>query len=324
VRIARFLFAFGLMLSSSAIASRADAFCRTRTVDAVTCGHTDSNGCTPCGAPTWWKSACVSFDVQRNGTRTIPFDEAAATVSRSFQNWTSVRCPQANGAAPLRVSVDAVDLGPVRCDQAQYDDSGPNQNVVVFHDDAWPHKSQHEIDARLASPDIALTTVTYDKGTGEIWDADIELNTAEHTIVVNVSPAPGTFDLESILTHEIGHFFGLGHSPLPDAVMYYQDEGGSSRRRNLAPDDIDAICNVYPPGGARAVDSSLSNTGYVKDGACDPTPRHGFTSDCTDPHPRGCSIGEGSKGAPFAFALAAIFWGCALRRASRPRAKVRR
>lgn len=328
MRNARFFIPIGFVLAASlSAASNAEAFCRTRTVDASSCGRTDSNGCTPCGAPTWWKSACVGYDLQKDASRHIPYAQAVATVARAFQNWTSVRCTQSNGVE-ARVSIDMRDLGPVRCDQAQYDESGgPNQNVVVFHDDAWPHKTQHEIAARLASPDIALTTVTYDKGTGEIWDADIELNTAEHTIVVNATPAPGTFDLESILTHEVGHFFGIAHSPYPDAVMYFQDEGGSSKHRNLSPDDIAAICAIYPPTGERAVDKNVASTGYVAEGACDPTPRHGFTSDCSDPKARGCALGRSSSSTgagdgAISIAVLAIFSACARRLGARSRAKV--
>jgi hypothetical protein len=49
---------------------------------------------------------------------------------------------------------------------------------------------------------------------GELVDADIEIN-AKDRVLSLTRPAPhGSFDLESVVTHEAGHFFGLDHSAL--------------------------------------------------------------------------------------------------------------
>jgi hypothetical protein len=60
---------------------------------------------------------------------------------------------------------------------------------------------------------------------------------------------------------------------------------------------MSAICSMYPPNGERAVDANVSASGLVAGGSCDPTPRHGFTSDCSDPKARGCAIGKRFSGA---------------------------
>lgn len=47
----------------------------------------------------------------------------------------------------------------------------------------------------------------------------------------------------AIIAHELGHAFGLGHSPVQDSLMYYAT---IAQRRNLGRDDIDGISYLYP------------------------------------------------------------------------------
>jgi hypothetical protein len=149
---------------------------------------------------------------------------------------------------------------------------------------------------------LALTTVTYNPDTGEIYDADMEVNTAEYKIVASDVPKADEYDLRSILTHEAGHFYGLAHAPDVEATMYASYDGGETKKRDLAPDDVCGICAAYPP---------------VRTATCDTTPHNGFASACgTPPAPKsssGChcnvvssdSNGDGSLAA-LAFALLAV------------------
>lgn len=47
----------------------------------------------------------------------------------------------------------------------------------------------------------------------------------------------------SIIAHELGHTFGLGHSPVKDSLMYYATV---NMRSSLGSDDIDGISYLYP------------------------------------------------------------------------------
>lgn len=47
----------------------------------------------------------------------------------------------------------------------------------------------------------------------------------------------------SIIAHELGHAFGLGHSPVKDSLMYYATV---NMRKSLGGDDIDGITYLYP------------------------------------------------------------------------------
>jgi hypothetical protein len=47
----------------------------------------------------------------------------------------------------------------------------------------------------------------------------------------------------SVIAHELGHAFGLGHSPVKDSLMYYST---IDLRTNLGADDMDGITYLYP------------------------------------------------------------------------------
>jgi hypothetical protein len=139
----------------------------------------------------------------------------------------------------------------------EYTKNSVNVNVILFHDDEWPHPQSEDA--------VGLTSTTYDDRTGEIFDADIEINS---TLDLSTADAVATdkYDLLSVLTHEVGHFFGLAHSLDSSATMRARYDVGSGDFRTLSDDDIQGICAIYPPD--RPVDS------------CDFSPRGGFASEC--------------------------------------------
>jgi hypothetical protein len=314
MRFAPLLAVAWFALASSAACARAPAetlgsdhsadtgnlgFCRTTTCaspadyphDDGTCEPADWSDSDTChaknasNAPLWWSTSCVGFDVNEAASKLVPYETARDVVTAAFGAWTLATCPA--GGDSSRPSIDVRDLGPVSCATATYDTVGPNQNVVVFHDDAWPYEAANRAATGTAkSLDIALTTVTYDPESGQIYDADVELNTADYAIVQmaagDAAPTDGeTFDLQSVLTHELGHFLGLAHSPLPDAVMNASgDTDTGSFKRALRLEDVRGICDVYPADGTRAVSMLVAPSGSVAEGACDPTPRHGFSATC--------------------------------------------
>ncbi|RLB53806.1 MAG: hypothetical protein DRJ42_10915 [Deltaproteobacteria bacterium] len=111
-------------------------------------------------------------------------------------------------------------------------------NRIVFRR-TWP---------TAASPTaLALTTVVYDRRTGVIQDADIDLNderffwtTAADTATLN--------DVQNTVTHELGHLLGFAHVPDPSATMFADSPEGEIDKRSLGSDDVDAVCTVYPRG----------------------------------------------------------------------------
>lgn len=235
------------------------------------------------GAPLWWRSACVGWTLDEAASRRVTFDDFANAATNAFASWTTATCATASPGERARVSLDARYLGAVACSRATYDRSGPNQNVITFHDDVWPHGGGTP---GFGSPVIALTTVSFDPESGEIVDADIEINSADHVVVPvdsDHTPPPRAFDLQAVLTHEVGHFLGLAHSPDVNAVMASTDDpdtGGREPKRALRDVDEAGICAIYPPGGRRNVSTLVAGSGVTPAGVCDATPRRGLASTC--------------------------------------------
>lgn len=80
----------------------------------------------------------------------------------------------------------------------------------------------------------------------------------------------GTFDLETVALHEIGHLLGLAHSADPNAIMYPTYTGV---QRTLNQDDVDGIRRLYPylcrrtdsgsqGGGVLEVDTAEASDGH--------------------------------------------------------------
>ncbi len=271
MRLERSIVAPAIAIAALVASERgAAAFCRTTTSPVPADFQPSPNACWTHGLPLWWRNACVGYSIQKDASRQISFDDAKDAIATAFSKWTSTVCPT-DGTGSSRVSVDVRDEGSVDCSLVQYNSDQPNQHVIVFRDDVWPHND--------ANNTLALTTVVFNPETGEIYDADMEINSHDQTLTVNGAVPDNGYDFESIVTHETGHFLGMAHSGDPHATMYAHYNPGSVAMRNLTSDDVSGICSVYPPNGTRTTSSGNA----VPEGACDPTPRHGFSTQCGQP-----------------------------------------
>ncbi len=212
--------------------------------------------------------------------------QAEQAIATAFAKWTGTAC-RADDAGESRVSIDVRDEGPVACDQVQYNQSQPNQHVIMFRDNAWPYDDSNNT--------LALTTVTFDPDTGELYDADMEINsTSAVALTVSGPVPPDGYDFASVVTHETGHFLGLAHSGDLRATMYAHYFQGTTSLRNLTEDDVSGICAAYPPDGTRTTSVGTPITEDV----CDPTPRHGFSTQCAQPQGmrlRSAPLGQGLR-----------------------------
>lgn len=271
--------AFVMLIGAAALLASVDAaaFCRSTTCRGDDC-PLDDQGCPATGLPLFWTTSCVGFSFQRDLSDKLDPDATRDAIRRAFFAWTSVPCPGGSGAA----SITFAELADTSCGDVRYDDGLANVNVIAFRDDAW---SYHGIDNTLAQ-----TTVTFSASTGEILDADIAVNTA--TNHVTTGDADVAYDLQSLMTHEIGHFIGLAHSPDANATMFATYDPGTTAIRRLSDDDVAAICAAYPP--ARGV-------------TCDPTPRGGLATSCPAAPEKasGCATTPGTAG--WLVVVAALF-----------------
>ncbi len=97
---------------------------------------------------------------------------------------------------------------------------------------------------------IAITRNFYLAGdspqSGMILDSDILLNGVNHEF--STTPVIGRHDIQNILTHEVGHFIGLGHEVTPfdnDATMFAQASPNEVKKRILKTSDLDGLFAAY-------------------------------------------------------------------------------
>ncbi|HEV8548317.1 MAG TPA: matrixin family metalloprotease [Polyangiaceae bacterium] len=250
----------------------------------------DLQGCRLEGSPLYWPYSCLSFSVQQDGSpkQGIDYDTVHSLVRQAFDTWMAADC--GGGATPaLRVD----DLSPAVCDQAEYNSDQGNANVFMFRDESWPH--QNSVDT------LALTTITYNRENAQIFDADVEINSYQGDFTTTDDANGAKDDLLSVLTHETGHFLGLSHDSDSEATMYaFYSREFPFQQRDLAQDDIDGMCNIYPP------DQAVSTNECV--------PRHGFLRTCSVEQTKsGCSVASGGSASSAAF-VALLGIGLGLRR----------
>ncbi len=115
---------------------------------------------------------------------------------------------------------------------------------VVFETKAWPSEL-------LAG--VAAQTVLRVDAAGFFRDADIHLNAVDHRFTIDGSN--GTVDLRGVLTHELGHVVGLGHSTDPTATMF-ASVSDVATWRSIESDDVTGLCSLYPGAGRPACSAS--------------------------------------------------------------------
>jgi len=102
---------------------------------------------------------------------------------------------------------------------------------------------------------VALTPVWFGSN-GVITDADILFNGADHRFTT--SGVSGRFDVQDVMTHELGHFLGLDHSGWAGATMFPYVDPSVILHRSLASDEHHGLRAAYPEGAPARI------TGFVR------------------------------------------------------------
>lgn len=235
------------------------------------------------GYPLKWSSSCETVTIYLNGFSAMTPDEVAKSIGAAAAAWgpDSVTCPAGagdggNGHPYFEILPQLAAGGSGTIDQKD------GKNSIVFD----------TMGSELGPEVLAATSVAREPN-GQIFDADIEINASSPDILwANLdSGAPPSkngqlrFDLQTVMTHEFGHFLGLAHtcigadstvgddgdSPpfgskddagqlIPDctdppdssnvtqaeAVMWYVIDQESTAKRVLTADDARGVCAIYP------------------------------------------------------------------------------
>ena len=227
----------------------AHAWCRTTT------DSSRSGECATSGTPIYWQGLCAGYSLYTEGSPEIPFENLRATTLAAATTWQTAAC-DANGTQPQYFRLEAL---PDTTQPTGFDRNGVHSHTLSFNS-VWTLDTRH----RLGT--IAITLVSFDPITGEIVDADLEMNqwsdaNPDGFHFSTGDSSPEAADLPTILTHELGHFQGLGHSTVDTAVMW-PSAGLGEQRRMLRTDDVQGICDAYSPDFAPVNDHTCNRVPF--------------------------------------------------------------
>lgn len=223
----------------------------------------------------WWPSDRVTMVPDTAGTTHLAGDSEQALLQAAMDTWNQATAT----CGGVELALAAAEPGEVGYDRV---------HRVVFREDRWcapvdcerycGPADECEAGESCHNPVAAgLTTLCFNRNTGEILDADVELNGVDFAISsdgVTLAPDRPLADLGNTFTHELGHVHGLDHTcwtgsgrqpvdihgdPAPscnrrdlppsvtEATMFPTQADGERSKITLEPDDIASVCAIEPP-----------------------------------------------------------------------------
>jgi hypothetical protein len=185
-----------------------------------------------------WSSSTISYNIHTVGSDDISDNSHIPAIEHAFQSWTDV-------------SGSNVNL--VRGADTTSGSTGGSGHTITFDET----NSSGFFPA--GSGIVAITPIHYMLADGRITDADILFNGNQFTF--STDQTPGTFDVQDILTHEVGHFIGLDHSPVVSGTMWPYVSQTQWLHRSLSQDDEAGAVAVATGSGQTKVTGTIRKPG---------------------------------------------------------------
>lgn len=165
----------------------------------------------------------VPYLIQDAGSADLPLADVIAAVDAAFATWQAVPCAQLTfqnaGLTDLGLAVD-------------------DNNVILFIERGWTYGAEAAAAASLWIVDGEQTADIAVNGEGFRWAIGPP----------GALAASGTLDLQAVLTHEIGHLSGLGHTERAFDTMYYSWKPWPGQRTPSIDDKL-GLCSLYATPG---------------------------------------------------------------------------
>jgi hypothetical protein len=216
-----------------------------------------------------WPQSCIAMAVYPEDLLgMMTRDEILTAVNTSAATWSN----SSDGCTYLDIMMTSSSAATPRA-------VNDGHNNVIFRATSWCKQTPTgECDPAMNYDPaaLALTSVSASTSSGIIRDADIEVNAyhfswADLVLHPDLRGSGQLFhDLQNAVTHEMGHVIGLDHTcylqgpapldnngqPIPDCAnaspevlattMFPSANPGDIDKRDLAPDDQQAVCDIYP------------------------------------------------------------------------------
>ena len=185
-----------------------------------------------------WSSSTISYNIHTAGSDDISDNSHIPAIEHAFQSWSDV---------------SGSNINLVRGADTASGSTGGSGHTITFDE------TNSSGFFPSGSGIVAITPITYMLADGRITDADILFNGNQFTF--STDQTPGTFDVQDVLTHEVGHFIGLDHSPVVSGTMWPYVSQTQWLHRSLSQDDEAGAIAVATGSGQTKVTGTIRKPG---------------------------------------------------------------
>ncbi|HEX7960335.1 MAG TPA: matrixin family metalloprotease [Terriglobales bacterium] len=222
--------------------------------------------------PVQWRLNPDTSSAKISGDR-----DPADVITASFQTWLNAPNLALNvsrGPDTSLNSPNAVDGVNLICFVCTGDFSKDSQTLAVTL--SFTAKNAGEDDLHGGRTKFA----------GQLKDADILFNPQVSFSTTQAGPPANVSDLQTVATHEIGHFFGMDHSAVVRATMF---PFAPPIERTLSYDDVAGLSQIYPKAAPDVATGVIAGTVRLTDGSA-VFGAHVFASSTTNADPYGGAL----------------------------------